>query len=92
MAAAAWSAVQSRSEDRFLPVFLRACDWFHGQNSGNQTMVDRQAGTCFDGLALQGANRNQGAESMLAYLWTELLRQEADSALNRLVPAAQAKP
>jgi hypothetical protein len=41
-------------------------------------MADVERGACFDGLQQEGVNRNQGAESTLAYLWTELHRGEAE--------------
>ena len=53
---------------------MRAHGWFHGQNSLGQPLADVQCGACFDGLQLTGVNRNQGAESTLAYLWTQLHR------------------
>jgi hypothetical protein len=37
-----------------------------------QPLASVEDGACFDGLLPTGTNRNQGAESMLAYLWTEL--------------------
>jgi len=54
-----------------LSIFRRAHGWFHGQNSLGQSLVDGHHGACCDGLELGGMNRNQGAESTLAYLWTE---------------------
>ena len=46
--------------------------WFHGENSLSQPLVDVRCGACCDGLQASGVNRNQGAESTLAYLWAEL--------------------
>ncbi len=75
MAAAALAGYQMRSDDRYLAVFLRARQWFLGRNSLRQPLanVDAQDGSCCDGLQPTQVNRNQGAESTLAYLWTELL-------------------
>lgn len=36
-----------------------------------------------DGLELDGVNRNQGAESTLAYLWTELLWATEEPSLTK---------
>jgi hypothetical protein len=33
-------------------------------------LVDARCGACCDGLQAGGMNRNQGAESTLAWLWT----------------------
>ena len=72
MADAALAALKLRGDDKYLAIFLRAHAWFHGQNSLQQRLADAEVGACFDGLEPQGINRNQGAESTLAYLWTEL--------------------
>jgi hypothetical protein len=47
-----------------------AADWFLGRNDGGVLMWDAHTGGGFDGLQLSGANRNQGAESTLAFLST----------------------
>jgi hypothetical protein len=72
MAAAALAALKLTGNDKYLAVFRRAHGWFHGQNSLGQLLANVQDGACFDGLLPGGVNRNQGAESTLAYLWTEL--------------------
>ena len=72
MAAAALAGLQLRGNDRYRMIFQRAHDWFLGQNSLTLPMADVQSGACFDGLQPGGVNRNQGAESTLAFLWTEL--------------------
>lgn len=73
MAAAALAGLKLRGDDKYRAAFLRAYEWFRGQNSLQQPMADVQNGACFDGLQTDGVNRNQGAESTLAYLWTEML-------------------
>ncbi|ESQ77721.1 glycosyltransferase family 4 protein [Asticcacaulis sp. AC402] len=52
---------------------LRSHAWFHGENVHSLTMVTPDGG-CYDGLNPNGFNRNQGAESILAYplSWTAL--------------------
>lgn len=82
MAAAALAALNLRGDDKYLAVFLRAHGWFHGHNSLEQPLADAQVGACFDGLQATGANQNQGAESTLAYLWTELHSFAAQPALS----------
>ena len=72
MAAAALAGLELRGDDKYLTSFWRAHRWFHGQNSLAQPMADVRDGSCFDGMHENGVNRNQGAESTLAYLWTEL--------------------
>jgi hypothetical protein len=90
MAAAALAALVLRGDDKYLAVFLRAHGWFHGQNSLEQPLADVQAGACFDGLEPAGVNRNQGAESTLAYLWTELHSFAAQQALSARMKTAVA--
>src|SRR3954454_23544472 len=81
MADAALAALNLRGHDKYLAVFLRAHGWFHGHNSLEQPLADVRVGACFDGLEPTRVNRNQGAESTLAYLWTELHSFAAQQAL-----------
>ncbi|MDX1946033.1 MAG: hypothetical protein SFU86_11600, partial [Pirellulaceae bacterium] len=82
MAAAALAGFHLRGDDKYLAVFERSHRWFHGQNSLDQPLAEVPFGACFDGLQPTGANKNQGAESTLAYLWTELLHGAAQSGAN----------
>jgi len=72
MAAAALAALHLRGDHKYATIFQRARGWFHGKNSLELPLADVQDGSCFDGLQSTGLNRNQGAESTLAYLWTEM--------------------
>ncbi len=72
MADAALAAWDLLGDEKYLAAFHRAYAWFHGRNSLQQPLVDVHCGACYDGLQRSGVNRNQGAESTLAYLWTEL--------------------
>ncbi len=72
MAEAALTAFGRQREEKYLSTFRRAHGWFHGQNSLRKPLVDAPRGACCDGLHASGINRNQGAESTLAYLWTEV--------------------
>lgn len=71
MAEAALVAFRSRADEKYLNLFRRTHGWFHGRNSLAQPLVDVRSGGCCDGLQAGGVNRNQGAESTLAYLATE---------------------
>lgn len=47
----------------------RLCfDWFLGKNDLNVHLYDYKTGGCCDGLTANGPNRNQGAESTLAWM------------------------
>lgn len=72
MADAALAAFDLLAEDTYLATFRRAHGWFRGANGLNRSLIDGARGACYDGLQPSGVNRNQGAESTLAYLWTEL--------------------
>ncbi len=74
MAAAALAAWSTTSNEKYLEVFDRSYRWFMGDNSLGLCLADSQDGSCCDGLMASGVNRNQGAESTLAFLWTEMLR------------------
>ena len=45
----------------------RAYRWFFGENDRGAMLVDLQLGSCRDGVTPHGANRNCGAESVLAF-------------------------
>jgi hypothetical protein len=85
-AEAALAAFDLLGDARFLATFRRARDWFFGQNSLRQPLVDASCCSCFDGLSACGVNRNRGAESTLAYLWGVMLNCEYH---NASVPSRQ---
>lgn len=72
MAEAALTAHSVLNDEKYLETFQRAHGWFHGENSKKLPLVDTDRGACYDALQASGVNRNQGAESTLAYLMTEL--------------------
>ncbi len=75
MAEAAQAAFELLGSAEHLAAFRRAHGWFHGRNSLARPLavVD---GRCCDGLHASGVNENQGAESTLAYLFTEMSNRE----------------
>lgn len=72
MAEAALAVWTLLADEKCLAVFHRCHGWFHGKNSLMQPLVDVPRGACCDGLQASGVNRNQGAESTLAYLTVEM--------------------
>lgn len=92
MADAALAALDLVGDEKYLDTFRRCHGWFQGRNSLGQPMADVQCGACCDGLQASGVNRNQGAESTLAYLSTELSADEVRGSLgdNRKHAAASA--
>lgn len=59
--------------------------WFLGENDLRMSLYDFETGGCSDGLEKDGVNRNQGAESTLAYLISYLaVQQTFEKPANRL--------
>ena len=83
MADAALAAFGVSGAEQYLKTLDRAHAWFHGRNSISQSLVDVRTHGCCDGLQLNGVNRNQGAESTLAYLWTEVHQCESRDLLSK---------
>jgi len=92
MADAALAAFCAHGDAKYHATFQRARGWFHGRNSLGTQLFHAGTGACFDGLQPSGVNRNQGAESTLAYLLTEVQSIEFDSALARERPAEMSCP
>lgn len=77
--------------DTGAPHYLRsvytAFMWFLGENDLRMSLYDFETGGCCDGLGKDGVNRNQGAESTLAYLISYLaVQQTFEKPANRLIP------
>ena len=51
-------------------------EWFLGRNSSKRMVYNPENGGCFDGLQSNDVNKNQGAESTIAYLLSRLLVEE----------------
>lgn len=79
MAEAALEAWSLLRDEKYLRTFQRAHAWFLGENSLKLPLLDNRTGACCDGLQKCGLNRNQGAESILAWLWTQLQSIEFQS-------------
>ena len=65
---------------RWAQAARRSGAWFLGDNDVSVTVFDPASGGGFDGLEPEGVNRNQGAESTLAFVGTMLQLQELPSA------------
>jgi len=72
MAEAALAAFDLTGDEKHLGLFRKAYRWFRGENSLKLPLADAEGGGCCDGLQPTGVNANQGAESTLAWLWTQL--------------------
>jgi hypothetical protein len=88
MGEAALFAFGLLGETKYLATFQRTVGWFRGGNSLKLPLGDARRGACCDGLQPAGVNRNQGAESTLAYLAAELHNREVLHTLADGTPAA----
>lgn len=85
--AAAAVAFKTTGRQRYLDAAEAAYGWFLGDNDMGVTIADPARGACHDGLAADGVNENQGAESTLMWLMAvehmrELRRLTASRAVN----------
>jgi hypothetical protein len=80
MADAALAGYELSGEDVYLTSLRRAHAWFRGGNSEGLIVGVEPDGSCYDGLMAGGVNRNQGAESTLAFLWTSIIHAEGEMA------------
>ncbi len=81
------SAYLLSGQEEWLREAERCFAWFLGRNDIGEKVCDLTTGGGFDGLSSHGVNRNQGAESTLAYLWSALAIYEI-AKKGRLWPAA----
>jgi len=69
-------AYNMTGEPHYLQSVYTAFMWFLGENDLRMSLYDFETGGCCDGLERDGVNRNQGAESTLAYLISYLAVQQ----------------
>jgi hypothetical protein len=68
-------AAKVDGDPRWSAAVAAAAAWFEGTNDSGTPMWDPETGGGFDGLRVDGVNRNQGAESTLALVSTIQRRQ-----------------
>ena len=66
--AACLEAYRATQDPRWMNEARSAFEWFLGRNDLGQELYDPGTGGCCDGLQEDRINRNQGAESTLAFL------------------------
>jgi len=59
-------------EKKYLDWAKKALDWYYGKNILGTMMIDQYTGGVYDGLEEKGVNLNEGAESLLSYLFARL--------------------
>ena len=65
-------AYEITEDSQYLEKMFSVYQWFLGENSLSIPLYDPETKGCSDGLHRMGINRNQGAESVLAYLISHL--------------------
>jgi hypothetical protein len=76
MASACARAYSYTREPQWASAVGRAAAWFLGDNDVGVAMFDVQSGGGYDGLEERGVNRNEGAESSMAFVATMLTLRE----------------
>lgn len=76
-------AFQLTKDRDFLAKLFDCFMWFLGENDLRMTLFDSETNGCCDGIEHCGVNRNQGAESSLAYLIAYLTAMEAFEAFEQ---------
>ena len=76
MIGACKAAYQASDDDTWLAEMRRCFEWYVGRNDVGLSLVDFKTRGCFDGLHENAVNRNQGAESLLAWLSSLLTMHE----------------
>lgn len=72
LALASIEACNVTDDEGWMQEAHRCVQWFLGENDRDAPLYDENTGGCRDGLTAEGVNRNQGAESTLAWLITLL--------------------
>lgn len=70
---------------KYLHLMNLSYQWFMGENSLNLPLFDYETKGCGDGLKVNGVNRNQGAESTLAYWISHVCILEAHALEYQLI-------
>jgi len=66
------TAYEVTSDIKYLKLAKTSYDWFFGHNSVGEALYDPVTGGCYDALSPEGANLNQGSESTICCLLTQL--------------------
>ncbi len=69
-------AYRSMKEERWIKEAQKCLDWYLGGNDLNVQLVSFRSGSCRDGLHVEGASINRGAESTLSWLISLLAMHE----------------
>ena len=88
MICACLEAHNATEEENWSREAQRIFDWFLGQNAVGLSLYDPTSGGCRDGLQVDRANQNEGAESTLAFLLSLVEMQRAAAQIRLIEDAA----
>ena len=71
------AALEATGEPMWGSLAYAAFNWFVGGNALGKPIYNHQTGGCRDGLHADGVNMNEGAESLLVFLFSLLALQKA---------------
>ena len=74
------AAYKVTGDESMLELARQSFAWYLGENSRNESLIDAETGGCYDGIMVEGLNRNQGAESIVGYAIANLALDNAASA------------
>lgn len=69
-------AYKSTKDQKYLDYLNKSFMWFLGENDLRMSLYDSDTSGCCDGFEHNGINRNQGAESLIAYMVSHLTTLE----------------
>ncbi len=86
-------AFRITQDEKFFAKLYQSFRWFMGENDLGLPLYDHETKGCCDGLEHFGINRNQGAESTLSFLISQLtlievLAEEIEPDLHRKIPVS----
>ncbi|MEI6139978.1 MAG: glycosyltransferase [Mariniphaga sp.] len=70
------SAWEATGNEQYIKKLLLSFDWFFGKNDLDISLFDHESKGCNDGIEEFNINRNQGAESNVAYLISWLVAKQ----------------
>lgn len=73
LALASDKAYELTGKQEYKSITLKCLAWFYGDNDLGVVMINKEDGSCYDGLQANGANQNCGAEAVISYLLTEAI-------------------
>jgi len=79
-----YQAYNLTKEKKYLKKLFISYMWFLGENDLRMSMFDFETKGCCDGIERSGINRNQGAESTIAYFISHLTVLQAFEESNKL--------